>query len=49
MAYVYMLCTIVHFDEALFITWQRPLKRNLGQKKWIFTITGETTVWDTFK
>lgn len=26
MAYVYMLCTIPCFDEALFITWQRSLK-----------------------
>lgn len=26
MADVYMLCTILCFDEVLFITWQRPLK-----------------------
>ena len=28
MAYVYMLCTILCFDEALFITWRRPLKES---------------------
>lgn len=49
MAHVYTLCTIARFDEALFITWQRPLKKILGQKKWIFSMTGETAAWDTFK
>lgn len=49
MAYVYTLCTTLCFDEALFITWQRSLKKNVGQSKLLFIITRETTGSDNFK
>lgn len=47
MAYVYMLCTILCFDEVLFLTWQRPLKGCWPEQADFFT--RKTTLLKTFK